>query len=641
MQGARWRRLDNTAKIFPGITNEDLSNVFRVSMVLKEDVDPELLGEALERVLPALEGFRVKLRRGFFWYYFETNRRTPKVDREAVCHCRYIDPHSHQLFLFRVSYFERKINLEVFHALTDGLGGVNFLKALVCEYLRLKRESREQRPGQNKAEASHMYRIRGRKAGRAGKKKKYAADAGAFADAPPHDVEDSYKKHYRKIKRRKYATAEAFQLDGEVLPLDVCSVVHGTMDAEALRAAARARGVSMTKYLTAMLIWSVFQEYETGNLPVGINLPVNLRGMFASETGANFFAVTLITCRRSQCPDFDTLLASVSRQMDENLRRENLEETISYNVSNEQNLLVRLVPLPLKGIGVRAIFAKSSRAYTVTLSNLGVIDLPGEWEQEVESAHGIIGVSRQQPFKCVVATCRGRMTVTFASVFRNLRIQRRFFACLKEQGIEAELTSNGIPEDAPERGMYPEISADERTIRRAEVIFRTVMLCIAVFLVAVNAATYRRSGLWWSFIAVGGMAYVELTVRYSILKSRNLAGKLVAQSLGMQALLIAIDWVTGYRGWAVNYAIPGVILFDVTAVAALMAFNRLNWQSYFMYQLALTLFGFMPLVMFLAGWVTRPTLAVITAAVSAALLLLTVILGDRSVKNELVRRFHI
>ena len=242
MQGARWRRLDNTAKIFPGITNEDLSNVFRVSMVLKEEVDPELLEEALERVLPALEGFRVKLRRGFFWYYFETNRRTPKVEREAVCPCRYIDPHSHQLFLFRVSYFERKINLEVFHALTDGLGGVNFLKALVCEYLRLKRESREQRPGQNKAEASHMYRIWGRRAARPGKKKKRAADDEVLADAPPHDVEDSYKKHYRKIKRRKYATAEAFQLDGDCMPLDVCSVVHGTMDAGALREAARARG---------------------------------------------------------------------------------------------------------------------------------------------------------------------------------------------------------------------------------------------------------------------------------------------------------------------------------------------------------------------------------------------------------------
>lgn len=93
------------------------------------------------------------------------------MEREAVCPCRYIDPHSHQLFLFRVSYFERKINLEVFHALTDGLGGMNFLKALVCEYLRLKRESREQRPGQNKAEASHMYRIWGRRAARPGKRR--------------------------------------------------------------------------------------------------------------------------------------------------------------------------------------------------------------------------------------------------------------------------------------------------------------------------------------------------------------------------------------------------------------------------------------------------------------------------------------
>ena len=45
-QGGKWRRLDNTAKIFPVIANEHLSNVFRISMTLNEEIVPEVLQQA-------------------------------------------------------------------------------------------------------------------------------------------------------------------------------------------------------------------------------------------------------------------------------------------------------------------------------------------------------------------------------------------------------------------------------------------------------------------------------------------------------------------------------------------------------------------------------------------------------------------
>ncbi len=77
------------------------------------------------------------MRRGLFWYYFEENTQIPQVQRENTYPCRYLDPHGNQRFLFRVSYYERRINLEVFHALTDGLGAVNFLKSLTRRYLQL------------------------------------------------------------------------------------------------------------------------------------------------------------------------------------------------------------------------------------------------------------------------------------------------------------------------------------------------------------------------------------------------------------------------------------------------------------------------------------------------------------------------
>ena len=150
------------------IANENLSNVFRISVTLKEEIDPGLLGQALEEVLPWFAGFKVKLKRGFFWYYFEENKRQPFVEQEGSWPCRYIDPKSNQLYLFRVSYYGARINLEVFHAVTDGMGAVNFLKELTAGYLELKRGGRSRDVGPGEGESAQ--------------------------------TEDSYLKHYRKMR---------------------------------------------------------------------------------------------------------------------------------------------------------------------------------------------------------------------------------------------------------------------------------------------------------------------------------------------------------------------------------------------------------------------------------------------------------
>ena len=67
----RWDRLDNTAHLFPVIAGESMSNVYRISVTLKEEINPELLQRALDMVLPKFDGFNLRLRQGVFWYYFE------------------------------------------------------------------------------------------------------------------------------------------------------------------------------------------------------------------------------------------------------------------------------------------------------------------------------------------------------------------------------------------------------------------------------------------------------------------------------------------------------------------------------------------------------------------------------------------
>ena len=125
------------------------------------------------------------------------------------------------------------------------------------------------------------------------------------------------------------------------------------------------------------------------------------------------------------------------------------------------------------------------------------------------------------------------------------------------------------------------------------------------------------------------------------MRHANLASKIVLQTIAAEVLLVMIDHSTGYAGWSVNYGIPSTLLFADLAVVFLIIVNRLNWQSYFMYQIAITIFSFIPVILWAAGLVTRPLMALITVVVTVAILFVTIKWGDRSVKTELKRRFHL
>lgn len=427
-----WRKLDNTAKIFPVISNENVSQVFRISVTLRTEIQPEILQQALEDIMPHMRNFQVKLRRGIFWYYFEENKKTPQVQRENTYPCRYIDPHGNQKFLFRVTYYEKRINLEVFHALTDGLGAVNFMKCLTEQYLRLTQgESGFWTPEDENCPAEQGFQ-----------------------------VQDSYLENYKEMEHHSYSSRPAFSLAGDFLPLGTGQVLHGYVKVSELKKVCRGYGVSITKYLAAALIWSIWQEYlegRTNERPVVLNLPINLRAFFGSDTMANFFAVTMIGhLFRDPEITFPVLLKKISRQMDKKINREQLEKNISYNVSNEKKWYLRAVPLVFKSLALGLVFRMKDRAYTMTLSNVGPVQMDPEYADAIERFHIMIGVSRRQPVKCTICSYGDEMVVTFTSVFADSRLQKRFFGRLKEDGVGIRLEGNELC-GAKKRDMYPRV----------------------------------------------------------------------------------------------------------------------------------------------------------------------------------------
>lgn len=415
----KWDKLDNTAHLFPVIAGESMSNVYRISVTLRERIRPGYLQEALDKVLPWFDVFRVRLRKGVFWYYFEDNKKpTPRVVEERTYPNQYISPNKNRNYLFRVSYYRNRINLEVFHVLTDGMGGINFLRELTYQYLRIAHpELLEQVPD-------------------------------ALCSDTSLNKEDSYIKNYKKSHAKGYKTKRAFLIKGEKLKPMELGIIHGYLPVEQLKAVSKKYGLSINEYLVSVFIWSVYQECLNGGTskkPISVAVPVNLRPYYNSITTKNFFVmVSAVFEAVKETYTFEEVAAITAESLRSQINPEHLEHLFAYNVSNEKNLILRAVPLFVKRIAMKSVYQKSALANSTTITNIGNIDIREEYRPYIERFHAFLSMSKGQNIKGCICSYNGSLVFTFSSILEDVSIQRAFFSKLASEGIEVEIETNDV-----------------------------------------------------------------------------------------------------------------------------------------------------------------------------------------------------
>ena len=187
--------------------------------------------------------------------------------------------------------------------------------------------------------------------------------------------------------------------------------------------------------------------------------------------------------------------------------------------------------------------------------------------------------------------------------------------------------------------MYPNVRTMTRRLALLSRIDLFVAILVEALLIYLNVLS--DSEMFWSAIPGLAMLYGYLVLRYAILGKSGYKGKIIVLTLIAILMVVAIDFVVGYRGWSVNYALPSAILLVDAGILILMCINRRNWQSYMMWQIFMILCSVVPLVLYAVGIVTAPLLALLAFAFSTALFLGTLIIGDRRARTELRRRFHV
>lgn len=167
-------------------------------------------------------------------------------------------------------------------------------------------------------------------------------------------------------------------------------------------------------------------------------------------------------------------------------------------------------------------------------------------------------------------------------------------------------------------------------------VFLSLLGCGLSVLVNVMIPT----GFWWCLIVIAAVLYLWLTIPPLLRQGTNYAKRIVLQAIFTSALVVALDAITGYRGWSVTYVLPGLLSAGILAIGLMVMFNRTSWTQYVFYQFLMGLFGFIPLLLYFLGVAQNLVMVLLTAAFGLASLLVTLVFGDRSFKSDFKRRFH-
>ncbi len=414
-------KLDIAAKLFPSVTNKGNSSVFRVSVILKEEVDAHALQLAVNMIYERFSLFFLRLKKGFFWNYFDTNYVHFTVEKELLSPCDNILTFENKGYIIKVLYYKNRISVEAFHSITDGSGVLEFIKSLVYYYHCVKH-------GEIDSQGKVLL----------------------FNEAKKND-EDSFLEHFSRSQRRKKKTIRrernSFRIKGKKYAQGGNSVVTATISVNELKKYCKEKKCTITALLIANMITSIYREKQKGTKnkkEIVIAIPVNLRKIFSSQSLKNFFGVINVGYRMDDSVIFESLIQSVHEQLQFAGDQDYLGKASEKNVKISNNFFSRHMPLIFKNLLMPIGFNLMGEIKkTITISNIGKIDLPDGVKPFIEHAELLLYPTKMSPINCGVCSFEDTLSISFTRSIIDSAILKRFITSLMEKtGANITVYSN-------------------------------------------------------------------------------------------------------------------------------------------------------------------------------------------------------
>ena len=599
---AYWRSLDNAAKLFSAASSPKDTRVFRFYCELKEEVKEEILQEALNQTIQKYPVFLSVMRKGLFWHYLEKSELRPVVREEYKEPCSSLYVRDKKTLLFEVTYYKKRINFEVFHALTDGTGATEFLRELVKNYLYLIHEE-DLEP----VELSNQYLT------------------------VKDQEDDSFSRYYDPdFPRKKKKKIRAVQIKKGGKGYEELQINEASMSVKELLGIAREKKVSMSVLLTAAFICAIHEEMSRmqEKKPVILMVPVNLRKIFPSDSMLNFFGYIEPGYQFGGGKDsFEDVLEAVKLYFQENLSKEHMAGRMNELIAIEKHKILKWAPLELKNRCIRAGAKMAEQEVTAVLSNMSVVKMPEDYAQYIEKFGVYTSTNRTELCIC---SFQDTLSLGFTSRYDSTNIQRNFYRILKELGASVKVAEPDFPEDA--RPNY----------EGKKVLQIFTFCCIAAIVISMMTDIIISPGVHWSVFVAAGCVTMWLTMAVGYVKRFNLLKNAAWQLLIMSGICVLWDLGTGWRGWSVNIGIPDICLLIQVVMLVISRIRSLSPREYMIYYVMAAVYSMiLPLILLVTGVIHYRTPSVICIGCSFLLLIGLILFKRKEFKEEMHKKFHV
>ncbi len=417
-----WYRLDLSAIVYPTLQRRDFSSVYRLSVVLKEPVRPDILQKAVDRALPRFPTYKSAIRKGLFWRYLEPNNRPgPFIRPDIKNPCMPMPFKANNRYLLRIYYYRQRISLEAHHSLGDGTGGMCVLQTITAEYLRLL--------GADISCGSFVLDI--------------------SKEPDPEELEDAYMRYSNARVHPPRPSEKTYRIRGTKEPFYTLNIIDGILStSEVKKIAKETYHVTITEYLNAVLLYALLKKQETEKpirlRPVRIAMPVNLRPFFPSKTLRNFITMIYpsVDPRLGEY-SFDEIVEHVHRYMQYYINEKFLRGDITTNAATQRNPFIRIVPLFLKDFVVRFFYTRvQDKNSSAGLTNMGALHVPEDMAPYLERFDIYMGQPFSRRTNCAIISFQDILTINFASSIRETDVEQYFFRKLIQDGIHVKIESN-------------------------------------------------------------------------------------------------------------------------------------------------------------------------------------------------------
>lgn len=408
-----WLTLDNAATIYPSIREEKWDFVYRISTVLLDKVDKEILQRAVDDITPRFPSFFVKLKSGFFWNYFEIQDKRLLVEDETMFPCSRFRNNS-KGHMIRVLVYNHRISVECFHAIADGRSTLKFLNSLLKRYFVLK-----------------------------GCEIGCSEGCLEYLDKPKREeLVDSFFEHSNSEKGLKHKEKSAYFIKGTNEENGVINSTIGIMSVSELKEIAQRHNAKLFEFIVAVLGYVIQKRAKSCKNPVKISVPIDLRSFFESESLRNFSGYLNVELPVKEYSSIDEVIDIVKSEMAK-ITKDRMQGFINSNVSMQKNFFIKIVPLFIKNFVIKECFRVWGESYqTLALSNLGAVKVPDEFGEYIDYYEFNVGRPKYNAKSAGIITFGDKLVFTMSSKIKENTTEKDFFTYLSKLGANITINTN-------------------------------------------------------------------------------------------------------------------------------------------------------------------------------------------------------